>query len=159
MNTLANMSGNLDVFWTDRSFASAIVKFRDRVEQVQDFFEKCRRSLSMVWNTLFSMNAAPQTLLELLGRYKNVAEVQGLVRSQMMAGAKVALSFALAWYPNLDLVKIGRGPPSGPGGVPMELEYHYALADDPAKEIALKIEMETDNAILTQAQGGGIGLR
>lgn len=104
------------------------------------------------------MNAAPQTLLELLGRFRNAAEVQGLVRSQMIAGAKVALSFALAWYPDLDLVKIGRGPPSGPGGMRMELDYHYALANDPAEEIALKIEMETDNAILTQAQGGGIGL-
>ena len=90
VNALANLSGDLDVFWTDRSFASAMVKFRDRVDQVHKFFETCRDSLAMVWETMFPLDPKPQGLLPLLKEFKNPAKVQCLVRRELVSGAKVA---------------------------------------------------------------------
>ena len=44
VNALTDLAQPHDVFWTDKSKASVVVKFQDRVEQVHAFFEKCRAS-------------------------------------------------------------------------------------------------------------------
>ena len=140
------------MFWTDRSFSSVVVKFRDRVNQVHEFFETCRNSLAMVWDTMFPLNPKPQGLLALLKEFKNSAAVQGLVRSQLIAGAKVTLAFALARYPKIDLMKIADGPARGPNGNPMDLEFHYSLAHDPARIVIDKVEGETESILLSRAE-------
>ena len=81
VNALADLSQPHGVFWTDRSKAAAVVKFQDRVEQVHGFFERCRASLAMVWGTLFPLNPLPPTLLALMAKFKDAAEVRTLVRN------------------------------------------------------------------------------
>ena len=152
VNALANLSGDLDVFWSDRSFASAMVKFRDRVDQVHKFFETCRDSLAMVWETMFPLDPKPQSLLALLKEFKNPAKVQCLVRRELVSGAKVAFAFALARYPKIDLLQIANGPPPGPDGNPLDLEFHYLLAHEPARIVIDKVEAETENVLLARAE-------
>src|SRR3954451_23918554 len=87
VNVLVDLAGPHEVFWTDKSKASVIVKFQDRVEQVKGYFAACKRSLAMINKTMFPLNPQPKTLTALLMKFKNPAEVRRLVRLQLVAGA------------------------------------------------------------------------
>ena len=80
VNTLMDLSSPHEVFWTDKSKASIIVKFQDRVDQIRDFFVACQRSLAMVNKAMFPLNSQPKTLIALMSKFKNPAEVKRLVR-------------------------------------------------------------------------------
>ena len=41
LNILTDLSGPHEVFWTDKSKASIVVKFQERVKQIRKFFDKC----------------------------------------------------------------------------------------------------------------------
>ena len=79
VTALTDLSQPHEVFWSDKSKAAMIVQFRDRVEQVHGFFEKCRASLAMVYRTMFPLNPQPETLPALLSKFKSPAKVRLLV--------------------------------------------------------------------------------
>src|SRR4051812_31960439 len=66
LNVLMDLLGPHDVFWTDNSKASIIVKFQDRVEQIHNFFDACRRGLEM-----FPLNPQPKSLIAMMAKFKN----------------------------------------------------------------------------------------
>ena len=76
VNALGALSEPHEVFWTDTAKAAIVVQFQDRVDQVQVFFEKCRDSLAMVYQTMFPLNPQPESLLALMAKFKNHVEVQ-----------------------------------------------------------------------------------
>src|SRR3954465_15969064 len=98
IEALSSQSESHRVFWTDRSASSLIVRFQDRVEQVHVFFRKCRDHLLMVLQTMFPLNPAPRSLVELMKKFKTPAKVRGLVREQLVSGAEVSFAFVQAEY-------------------------------------------------------------
>lgn len=151
VNVLTDISPPHTVFWSDQSKAAIVVKFQDRVEQVHAFFERCRASLAMVWKTMFPLNPQPPTLLALMNKFKDAAEVRILVRNQLVAGAETAFAFLQARYPTLNLMLIADGPPLGEDGNPMDLAPLYPLARGPAEVVIGKLEASTEAALLARA--------
>ena len=103
---MSNLAQPHEVFWKDKSRTSVIALFKDRVEQVHSFFWTCRDKLAMVYRTMFPLNPQPNTLSQLFGKFKDAAEVRKLVRSQLVAGAEIALAFVYDAFPSLDLTHI-----------------------------------------------------
>ena len=103
LNELANLSGPREKFWTDRSKASIILRFQDRINQIHNFFDACRRSLAMVNKAMFPLNPQPKTLLALMAKFINPATVKELVRKQFTAGVLLALAVVQAAYPALNM--------------------------------------------------------
>src|SRR3954470_15492227 len=96
LEALNALSESHQVFWRDRSAASLIVRFQDRVEQVHGFFEKCRDRLLMILQTMFPLNPAPRSVTELMNQFRTSARVRGLVRDQLVSGAEVAFAYVQA---------------------------------------------------------------
>ena len=152
VNALERASGDHDVFWREPAFARLIVKFRDRVQQVQNFFETCRDNLAMVLETMLPLNARPTSLIGLLREFRDPSRFKLRVRDQMLAGAKAALAFSIARYTRLNLMEIANGPPVDADGLPMEMTIPYVLAEDPAKIIIDKVEAETAAILQERAE-------
>ena len=85
------------------SKTSTLVRFQDRVEQVHAYFRTCRDNLAMVYRTMFPLNPQPNSLPQLMEKFKNPAEVRKLVRNQLIACAEVAFAFVQDAHPMLDL--------------------------------------------------------
>jgi hypothetical protein len=100
------------------------------VEQVHAFFKKRRSFLAMVHHTMFPLNPQPPNLLALMKEFRNAAKVRFMVKEQLMCGAEVALMFAKACYPRLDLELIADGPPLGDNGAPLNLAPLVPLVKD-----------------------------
>ena len=143
VNALTDLSQPHTVIWTDKSKATVVVKFQERVEQVHTFFEKCRSSLIMVYKTMFPLNPQPETLLALMSKFRNPAEVRVLVHNQIVAGAETAFGFVQARYPTLDLSLIANANPTN-------LAQYYPLVRGPALIVIDKLENSTDAALLAQ---------
>ena len=79
------------------------MQFQDRVEQVHSFFWTCRDKLAMIYRMMFPLNPQPNSLPQLMEKFKDPAEVRKLVRNQLIAGAEVALAFVHDADPTLDL--------------------------------------------------------
>ena len=88
------------------SKTSTLVRFQDRVEQVHAYFRTCRDNLAMVYRTMFPLNPQPNSLPQIMEKFKNPAEVQKLVRNQLIAGAEVAFAFVQDVHPMLNLTII-----------------------------------------------------
>jgi hypothetical protein len=108
VEVLTDLSQAHGVFWTNKSKAAIVAKFQDRVQQVHRFFDKCQAGLKMIWKTMFPLNPTPPTLLALMSNFRNAARVRALVRSQLLAGAKIAFAFVLARHPSLNLEVIAK---------------------------------------------------
>ena len=145
LNALTDMSGPHDVFWTDKSKASIVVRFQERVEQVRKFFEKCRESLAMVNQTMFPLNPQPGSLLALMAKFRNPAEVRRLVRNQLIAGAEVALACVQAVHPTLNMGLVATANPTN-------LTHYYPLIEGPAAAIVDKLEKSTEAELLVRAE-------
>ena len=151
VNVVTSISQQHEVFWTNHSTASLVVKFQDRLEQVHSFFERCKSTLAMICQTMFPLNAQPPTLLALLNKFKDAAEVRILVRNQLVAGAEVAFAMLQARYPTLDLMRVADGPPLGEDGMPVSLAPYYPLARAPAEVVINKLEASTAATLAAQA--------
>ena len=53
LNEVAVSATHPEDFWTDRSKSSIILQFHDRVTQIHNFFDACRRCLAMVYKAMF----------------------------------------------------------------------------------------------------------
>jgi hypothetical protein len=80
--------------------------------------------------------------------------VRGLVREQIVTGARVALAFMRVHLPAINLEVVGRGlPPSTDHGrIPMEA--HYEAAAGPVANIVRLVECETQEEL--RRRGGGV---
>ena len=89
--------------WLHRPKAVVMAKFKYRVEKVHHYFDKFHAHLTMVWNTLFPLDQAPETLSGLFTRFKSPERIRQLVRKELLAGAELAFASILACHPSLDL--------------------------------------------------------
>ena len=137
LNEVAISPSYREDFWTDKSKASLILKFQDRVNQVHNFFDACRRCLAMVNKTMFPLNPQPKTLLALMAKFGKPDAVKELVRKQIIAGAQLALAVVQAAHPTLNMDFVARTNPSN-------LLDYYPLIEDPAIMIVNKMEESTD---------------
>jgi hypothetical protein len=103
VEALTDLSQPRGVFWTDKLKVAVVAKFKDQVQQVHRFFNKCRAGLTMIWKTVFPLNPVPPTFLTLMSNFRNAARVRALVRSQLLAGAETMFAFILSQHPSLDL--------------------------------------------------------
>jgi hypothetical protein len=133
---MTDLSQPHGVFWTSKSKAAIVTKFQDRVQQVHQFFDKCRTGMSMIWKTMFPLNPAPPTLLALMSNFRNAAWVQALVRSQLLAGAETALAFVLAQHPSLDLQLIAKADP--------DVNPYFPVVRQPALIIVDRLEVSSE---------------
>ncbi|KAK1698632.1 hypothetical protein QYE76_015329 [Lolium multiflorum] len=106
VHALTQLSSAEEIFWPEHSKASAVAQFQDRVQQVHHFFDKCYKSMRVVWKTMFPLNAIPPTLLTLMSEFGNAKKIRDLVRAQVFAGARFTLALVLARYPSANLLAI-----------------------------------------------------
>jgi hypothetical protein len=106
----------------------------------------------MVWGTLFPFNPLPPTLLALMAKFKNAAEVRALVRNQLIVGAEVVFAFVLARYPTLNLELIANGLPLREDGEPVDLNQYYPLVRNPATIVVDKLDRDTEADLLARAE-------
>ena len=106
VEALSDLAQPHQVFWKDKSRTSVLVQFQDRVEQVHAYFWTCRDKLAMVYRTMFPLNPQPNSLPQLMEKFKDPAEVRKLMRNQLIAGAEVVFAFVHDADPTLDLTLI-----------------------------------------------------
>ena len=99
----------------------------------------------MVYQTMFPLNPQPESLLALMVKFKNPAEVRRLVRNQLTAGTTVAFGCVQAYYPTLDLRLIAAANP-------MNLLQYYPLVRGPAATVVDKLEKNTEVELLARIE-------
>ncbi|KAK1698732.1 hypothetical protein QYE76_015429 [Lolium multiflorum] len=110
--------------WLHRPKAVVMAKFKYRVGKAHYYFDKFHAHLTMVWNTLFPLDQAPETLSALFTRFKSPERIRQLVRKELLAGAELALASTLACHPSLDLEAIAN--------TEKNLSQYYDAARGPA---------------------------
>jgi hypothetical protein len=93
-------------FWATPERTREIVRFQDRACQVRDFLEFCTRTLALVFNALFPRNPPPETLPDLMNKFRDAPRIHGFVKAQLTAGARFAMIMLQICYPKLDMTKI-----------------------------------------------------
>src|SRR4051812_24004926 len=84
---------------------------------------------------MFPLDEAPSTLWGLLSKFRDVGHVRELVRHQLVAGVKAALSLVRLHRPDVDLAAVAAGPPIRPDGGLWDMRPHYAAIRQYAEEI------------------------
>ncbi|KAK1642437.1 hypothetical protein QYE76_060242 [Lolium multiflorum] len=118
--------------WLHRPKAVVMVKFKYRVGKVHYYFDNFHAHLTMVWNTLFPLDQAPETLSALFTRFKSPERIRQLVRKELLAGAELALASTLACHPSLDLEAIAN--------TEKNLSQYYDAARGPAYTIVSRMD-------------------
>jgi hypothetical protein len=118
--------------WLHRPKAVVMAKFKYRVEKVHHYFDKFHAHLTMVWNTLFPLDQAPETLSALFTRFKSPERIRQLVRKELLAGAELAFASILACHPSLDLGAVANTERS--------LGQYYDAARGPAYTVVSRME-------------------
>jgi hypothetical protein len=93
-------------FWVTPERTRQIIRFQDRAGQVRDFLDFCTRTLSLVYGTMFPRNKMPETLPELMDKFRDAPRIHGFVRAQLSAGARFAMMMIQICYPKLDMSRI-----------------------------------------------------
>jgi hypothetical protein len=96
------------------------------------FFDKCLAHLTMVWKTMFPLDPAPETLSDLMTRFKNPDRIQSLVHKELLVGAELAFASVLACHPTLDLESIAKAN--------VELNQYYPVARHLACIVVCRME-------------------
>lgn len=94
-------------FRSEQAKAYVLAILQDRVSQVGQFVESFQSALALVYRTMFPLNPQPQRLEDLMKKFSGVNRIKGLIREQLIGGAKVALAFVKAHYPRINLDVIG----------------------------------------------------
>ncbi|KAK1616213.1 hypothetical protein QYE76_021730 [Lolium multiflorum] len=118
--------------WLHRPKAVVMAKFKYRVGKVHHYFDKFHAHLTMVWNTLFPLDQAPETLSALFTRFKSPERIRQLVRKELLAGAELAFASILACHPSLDLRAVAN--------TERNLGQYYDAARGPAYTIVSRME-------------------
>jgi hypothetical protein len=93
-------------FWATPERTRQIVRFQDRAGQVRDFLDFCTRTLSLIYNTMFPRNKAPETLVTLMDKFRDAPRIHEFVRAQLTARARFAMIMLQICYPKLDMTQI-----------------------------------------------------
>lgn len=131
-------------FRSKQAKAYVLAVLQDRVSQVGQFVESFQSALALVYRTMFPLNPQPQRLEDLMKKFSGVNRIKGLIREQLIGGAKVALAFVKAHYPRINLDVIGDKLPANAKDGRLEMESLYELASTPAENIVDRVEAETD---------------
>ncbi|KAK1617131.1 hypothetical protein QYE76_022648 [Lolium multiflorum] len=118
--------------WLHRPKAVVMAKFKYRVMKAHYYFDKYHAHLTMVWNTLFPLDQAPETLSGLFTRFKSPERIRQLVRKELLAGAELAFASILACHPSLDLRAIAK--------TDRNLGQYYDVARGPAYTVVSRME-------------------
>ena len=142
VETLTRLAKENDVdFWADEERCRRIVQFQDRAAQTRVFIERCRKTLSMVYKTMFPRNPQPEEFTGLLEKFKDIQAVQNLVKTQMIAGAKFALIWVKIRHSKIDLDDIVRGVLSRCSKRRINLDRFIEAVQGPAEQIIDKLLM------------------
>ena len=145
-------------FWQDQDKGQTLVLLQDRVGYVETLIEKFRSTLSQVYKTLFPLNPPVETLGKLWEKFATAKRVTALVREQTIGGARLALAFSLAHYPNMDLQLIGRAYAAISEAQDNLMDDHMDAAIGPAESLVTAVLRRSDIVTRLQAQGQGHGL-
>ncbi|KAK1631089.1 hypothetical protein QYE76_005404 [Lolium multiflorum] len=118
--------------WLHRPKAVVMAKFKYRVMKAHYYFDKYYAHLTMVWNTLFPLDQAPETLSALFTRFKSPERIRQLVRKELLAGAELAFASILACHPSLDLRAVAN--------TERNLGQYYDVARGPAYTVVSRME-------------------
>jgi hypothetical protein len=118
--------------WLHRPKAVVMAKFKYRVGKAHYYFDKFHAHLTMVWNTLFPLDQAPETLSALFTRFKSPERIRQLVRKELLAGAELAFASILACHPSLDLRAVAN--------TERDLGQYYDVARGPAYTVVSRME-------------------
>ncbi|KAK1612138.1 hypothetical protein QYE76_035811 [Lolium multiflorum] len=118
--------------WLHRPKAIIMAKFKYRVMKAHYYFDKYYAHLTMVWNTLFPLDQAPETLSGLFTRFKSPERIRQLVRKELLAGAELAFASILACHPSLDLRAVAN--------TERDLGQYYDVARGPAYTVVSRME-------------------
>lgn len=122
-------------FWSDPLKRKAVALLQVRSQQIEDLVEGCRRTLAQLYDAMFPLNEVLLGLGPLLKKFGQGKEVMDQVRTQIVAGAELALAFVRSRYPDVDFAAVADGP-SGAGRRVTLMETHYAAVKAPAERIA-----------------------
>src|SRR3954467_4445029 len=122
-------------FWMDRDRAMVLATVQDRVHQVSRVLRQVQTSLTSVLHVMFPLDVALPTLSGLLSKFQNVHHVKELVRHQLVAGVKAALSLVRLHRPDIDLSVVAAGPPLWPDGGEWDMRPHYADVRQYAEQV------------------------
>src|SRR3954464_7143495 len=93
-------------FWTNRDHAMVLATVQDRVYQVSRVLRQVQTSLSSVLHIMFPLDAVPTTVAGLLTKFRSASNVKELVRQQLVAWVKAALSLVRVHLPDVDLAAV-----------------------------------------------------
>ena len=119
----------------DRDRAIILATVQDRRQLVLRVLRQARSSLAAIWAVMFPLDAAPSTFGGLLAKFRNVGHVKELVRHQLFAGVKVALSLVWLHRHDVNLAEEATGPPLQPDGSLWDMRPYYAGVAQHAEEI------------------------
>src|SRR3954471_8192560 len=122
-------------FWMDRDRAMVLATVPDRVHQVSRVLRQVKSSLLSALHVMFPLDEAPSTLSGLLAKFRNVHRVRELVRHQLVAGVKVALSLVRLHRLDVNLSIVAVRPPLRPDGGEWDMRPHYAAVRQYAEQI------------------------
>ena len=98
--------------WHDPVKCQAVVLLQDRIRQVENLVERCRAALAALYDSMFPLNPLPVGLAALLEKFNYGKDIKGFIRSQIVAGAELALAFVRSHYPKVDFAAVANRPPA-----------------------------------------------
>ena len=122
-------------FWMDHDHAMVLATVQDRVHQVSRVLRQSKSSLASVLHLMFPLDEAPATHWGLLAKFRDVHHVRELVRHQLVARVKAALSLVRLHRPDVDLATVAAGPPPRPDGGMWDMRLHYAAVRQYAEQV------------------------
>ena len=95
---------------------------------------------------MFPRDLQPQALVDLLAKFRQGEKIHHFVKLQLVAGAKIALSWVHVHHPTLDLDDVSSWLPPSCDGDFIDMAPHYAAARRPAIRIIRKC-LEADEEV------------
>ena len=150
MNALYEASlGIANDFWTDNKRSHTLALLQDRVSEVDKFVECCCSALALIYNAMFPRNPQPLGLAALMKAFMNGEAIHKFIKVQLVAGAKVALSWVRVHHPRINLDNISQSLPAPLGGGLIPMAPHYAAAREPARRIIRHMLYQDEDFFIT----------
>lgn len=140
LEEVATESG-VSTLWSDREKGHAVILLQDQIGQVEDFVERCRAALAMIYETMFPLNPAPVGLVALMQLFSYGKEIKSFVRAQFIAGVEMALALVRVHRADVDLERVTAGFP--PGDARVQMQGHYDAVQIPAARVVHLLEKES----------------
>ena len=85
MESLSKIAALSDVktFWSDPERRPELVLFHDRLRQFEDFVERCRAALELMYKSMFPLNPVPFGLIALMKKFSFGKAINRCMRAQL----------------------------------------------------------------------------